>query len=316
MRWEEFFTDNHIEWVSRGPNTKRGEVSIRCPWCGDDDPSQHLGVSLLTENWGCLRNPTHRGHTAQRLIAALLGCSKQQARLTERQYSAADPDTLDAVIKALEVTPDLLRSVAPEPLPDFREIKAFGTTQRFYDYLQKRGYMNVPFITKLYDLSCCTTGPFKDRIIFPFHHGGELLAWSGRSIGNPKDAPRYLSSKLVKTTIFNFDVLKKAEADILFITEGPFDAMKMDYFGNTHGARATCCSGTQITMSQFALLNTLRKNFRKVILLFDADAIESAANAVDWIQGSLWMGVPDGRKDPGEMNEHEIRWLIEDNKHS
>jgi hypothetical protein len=34
MDWVKLLDDNNIEHVSRSPNTKRGEVSVRCPFAG------------------------------------------------------------------------------------------------------------------------------------------------------------------------------------------------------------------------------------------------------------------------------------------
>jgi hypothetical protein len=32
MDWVKLLEDSNIEYVTRGPNTKRGEVSTRCPF--------------------------------------------------------------------------------------------------------------------------------------------------------------------------------------------------------------------------------------------------------------------------------------------
>jgi hypothetical protein len=32
MEWMSFLNDANIEYVTRGPNTKKGEVSVRCPF--------------------------------------------------------------------------------------------------------------------------------------------------------------------------------------------------------------------------------------------------------------------------------------------
>ena len=101
MDWIRLFEANNIPWVSRGPNTKRGEVSIKCPWCGEDDPSEHLGISLDKENWGCLRSIRHRGRRPYALVQALLGCSYAQARIIVDQYSTSDPETFEQVIAPL-----------------------------------------------------------------------------------------------------------------------------------------------------------------------------------------------------------------------
>src|ERR1700744_5146204 len=102
MEWVRFLDENNIHYVTRGPNTKRGEVSIRCPMCEDDDPSEHLGINLESSNWGCHRDASHRGKSARHLIKSILGCSSTQAGLVVKQYSHSDPDSLEAALTALE----------------------------------------------------------------------------------------------------------------------------------------------------------------------------------------------------------------------
>jgi hypothetical protein len=315
MNWIDFLTDNFIEYVTRGQNTKRGEVSVKCPWCDEDDPSMHLGISLTAENWGCLRNPAHRGHNAPRLIAAILGCSHTQAILIAAQYSRHDPETLEAALAALTLT-----SEAPEhaeglieAVPHFRAIKPIGSTARFWQYLTYRGFLNVdlPALIDQYRLKCVVAGRFKDRIIIPFFKDKKLIAWTGRAITDPKRAPRYLSSDLVKTTLFNYDALQ-AGGKVLFVVEGPFDALKLDFYGQTYGARTTCILGVSMSNDQIMLLNILRFNFEKVVVLFDRDALEPAFSAIDWLHSSnVTLGqLPDGVKDPGELSGSQIEGYI------
>src|SRR5882672_6159665 len=141
MDWVALLTDHDITFVDRGPNTKRGEISIQCPFCGDDDPSQHLGISLSTENWGCLRSAQHRGHAPHTLIQALLGCSFAQAKLTVAAYRQADPGDIEGTLALLTPTSD-----RPKPAtgllpclalpPECQAIKNSGSTARFWRYLK------------------------------------------------------------------------------------------------------------------------------------------------------------------------------------
>lgn len=314
MNWQEFFTDYSIEYVTRSPNTKRGELSTKCPWCGEDDPSQHLGVSLTSENWGCLRDPQHRGHSPVRLVAALLGCPQPQAGLVVAQYSRPDPAGFDT-LAALTLTSEAPSPVAGlvEAKPPLSPIKPSGSTAKFWRYLENRGFDPMAVITA-FRLRACLTGQFKDRLIIPLYRDGELFAWTGRALVDPVNAPRYLSSLRVKETIFHEDVLFNTKANLLFITEGPFDAMKLDHYGWSHGARATCTFGTSISVEQIMLLSKLCKRFSRVVVLFDADALGPAFYATDWLRSpNVSFGrLPDGVKDPGELSKDQVRELIND----
>ncbi len=307
MDWLELFNSHSIEYVERGSNTKRGEISVKCPFCGDDDPSQHLGISLTNDLWGCHRDATHRGKSPIRLISALLGCTYSQARLIAGQYSAPDPASFDA-LPPLNLTSEAPRgNTAPPSLtmpPEFRRIK----TGRFWLYLRGRGFVKPDRVVAEYQLKCAVTGRFKDRVIIPLYQNGNLIGWTGRAIINPVSAPRYLSSgEAVKKTIFNEDELR-AGGDLLFVTEGPFDALKVDYYGQPLGARATCGFGTSLSIDQLAIIAGLP--FKRKVILFDKGALEQAWNTCNWLSGVEIGTLPEGVDDPGEMDERSVAKLI------
>lgn len=311
MDWLRLLDDHRIEYVTRGPNTKRGEVSIRCPWCGEDDPSQHLGINLKTERWGCLRDATHRGNTTPRLIAALLGCSTLQAKAVQRQYNTPDPDNLDEALAMLtgnedeKVADEIQKDLAM--LDEFQVISCLGPTKRFWDYLERRGFDDVRNLCGRYSLRCANTGIYKDRIIIPIYQKQRLIGWTGRAIADPKNAPRYLSSSgAIKNAIFNEDELSWG-GEILFITEGPFDAMKLDFYG----AQATCLFGATPTTEQIAILAELSSSWDKIVILMDPDAIGASFHLSDWLNArNVVIGqVPEGVKDPGDMTREQIAIL-------
>lgn len=316
MDWIQFLENHNIHYVTQGPNTKRGEVSVKCPFCGEDDPSEHLGISLKDEAWGCHRNAMHRGKKPERLIQALTGCSAQQAKLIVKQFSLADPDNLDDALKALDAIDDI--EEVPHHGPDnslklfveFDDITPEGRGKRFFYYLVERGFGDPVGLAQAYGLKCATMGRWKDRIIIPIYRKGRLMAWTGRAIQTPKLAPRYLStSSVIKEAIFNEDELAGG-GDILFVCEGPFDALKLDNYGYELNARATCIFGTSITVDQIFLLKEAAKNFRKVVFMLDTDAIEQTFMANDWLPGAVIGMLPEGVKDPGEMSRQQIWQLI------
>jgi len=303
MNWVEFLEANQIDYATRGPNTKRGEVSVRCPWCGEDDHSTHMGISLTAEKWGCLRNPAHRGFKAERLIAAILGCSFHQAKLVVSQYSVADPEGFNL---SFDEKPTSGQFQVTETPPDSRSIQPTGLMAKFWRYLENRGFDDVASLVKQYDLSCCLSGRFKDSIVIPIYEEGALTAWTARAIIDPVNAPRYLSSNLIKTIVFNGE----ATGERLFITEGPFDALKLDFYGQHYGARAICTFGTSLSADQIIKLKQITPTFKKVTLLFDADAVEPMFAASDWLRNVTVGRLPEGVKDPGSMNKKQIEFFV------
>jgi hypothetical protein len=334
MDWRRFLEENNIHFVDRGPNTKRGEISIQCPMCGDEDPSEHLGINLKTWKWGCHRDASHRGKAPRTLIKAILGCSSNQAHLIVKQYSHSDPDTLEAALAVLEadennvthhdedVTKQARHQMLGPQLDDFYHIKPRGITKRFFNYLMERGYENPQDIIDRYELRCAMTGKYKDRIIIPIRLNNELLGWTSRALGRPVNAPRYLaSSEDVKTTVLNYDELKEG-GDRLFIVEGPFDAIKVDshlftqlnrYNDPNYKAiefRATCTFGTSVTMSQLVLLRNLVKKFTQTWILFDRGADKPASDLADWTGANIAF-LPDHIEDPGDLKPRQLDQLGE-----
>lgn len=327
MDWITLFDTHQIPYVTRGPNTKRGEISIKCPWCGDDDPSEHMGISLTKKVWGCYRNAAHRGKHPARLIVAVLGCSFGQAKAVVAQYDRPDPSTFDDIMSTLKemcvVDADQgVVQLEPEILtypPEFVPIRKGKSFAKYWWYLYGRGFTNVASVALRYNLMCALTGEWKDRIIFPFFSDQKLIGWTGRAIGAPIGAPRYLSSSdaVKKTILDEKEVLYGGS--YLFITEGPFDAMKIKVcsYNAAQPVIATCIFGTSLSIDQIALIRKASPYYKRVIILLDPDAVQPSFMADDWLWaknvviGSLLHVFPeDTPKDPGAMNEEQVKRLV------
>ncbi len=310
MDWIALLESNNIEYVTRGPNTKRGEVSVRCPWCGIDDPSQHLSISLTADKWGCWRNSEHRGKRPHRLIQALLNCSNHTASAIVGQYSHADPDDLDEALAMLTAT-----SEPPEPdkqlvMPDeFRWIGPLGSGNRFWQYLERRGFDDIQILASHYRLRYASVGHYKDRIIFPLYKQSRLIGWTGRALADAPEAPRYLSSgEAIKRTVLWEDGLRQG-GNALFIVEGPFDALKLDFYGGP-AIRATCCFGTSASPEQITILRELSRLFSHTIILFDQGALEQAMLLEASLVGAKIGSLAVGTKDPGALNKEQVLDMV------
>lgn len=313
MNWIQFLEDHHIDYVTHGPNTKKGEVSVQCPWCGDEDPSHHLGIALEREAWGCHRNRAHRGLRPHRLIQHLINCSHNQAKMVVAQYGQADPDSFEA-LEPLADTPKIRPSTLPEKLvmpPEFKRIAADGLTAKFFTYLKRRGFHDPLDLAKVYGLRCCMVGKWKDRVIVPIYREKRLIAWTGRAIAKPVDAPRYLSTEgnVIKTTIFNEDYIAEG-GKLLLVGEGPIDALKMDYYGFDFEAKATCVFGTSMTMDQISILRRVGKLFKHKVILMDPEATDVALDLSEWLPDFVIGQLPPGVEDPGAMLMGEVHTLI------
>jgi hypothetical protein len=292
FNWITFLTTHGVEYVERGPNVARGNVNIHCPYCGESDPSHHLGISLDGKGWGCWRNTAHRGRQPQRLIQALLSCSYEEAESlveSEGRSLAADDELSGQVASMLsEINTDVTQPTLFWP----REIKPLVRggeyAHLFFAYLRERGYdkYEVEKLVQLYGLRYAYRGAFSNRIVLPVITQDGLVNWTGRSI-EKRAVVRYKSlstdknkaedeglppaRRSIKATLWNQGELADTRAKVLVVCEGPLDALRVDFYGRSVLARATCLFSKGLTDEQLLALSEIRENFNHAVLLLDDD---------------------------------------------
>jgi hypothetical protein len=331
--WLGFLNQHGVPYVEHGPNVARGNVNIRCPWCGSADSSEHLGISLTGKGWGCWRNHDHRGKSPVRLIRALIGVGVAEALqicAPDRLQQLASDHTLgDTLAALLSETTAIQTARTTLEYPDFIvPIADRGLGRHHVNYLVSRDYTRaeVSDLIRQYDLRRATAGAFLNRVIVPVTLLGQLVNWTGRAIGSSDLRYRTLSTDPVKAersglpvaavsiekTVFNFDALMQADGGTLAVGEGPFDAIRMDYFGQEYGTRATCFFGTgNLTDQQVELIGDIAGNFDRRVLVVDTDAsvdslrMWSRLERLDFESAYL----PRNIKDPALMNVGDMRRL-------
>ena len=316
--FDAFLRRERVDFITKGANVAKNHVNVHCPFCGADDPSHHLGINLDTGNWGCWRNHTHRGRKPHRLVRALLGCSWDKAAQIVGETTIVEEKTIGELLEEVRRPKDA--GLAPlEEIdldPSFRQVEFEGphkSASRFGDYLHQRGFVNPPNVARFYGLRCCSTGLWKGRLIAPLTFRSRLIGWTGRTIED--SIPKYRShpsGDAIKRILFNYD--EAAEGGrFLVLTEGPFDAMKVDYYGQTSGVRAVGLLGVTTTPSQRALLGILSQRFDHVVILLDPDATLASIR----LMGELAylrppperFELPPGVKDPGDLDRRQV-WML------
>ncbi len=307
---------HNISYVTTGPNASRGHVNIRCPWCGADDPSQHLGVSLKGYGYSCWRNERHCGRSEAVLIQALLHCSLSEAEMLSggQRELPADNDFGGELRRKLNVEDERLSTRKHKlELPcGFKSLLSKSIfAKQFRDYLvRERHYRDnqLAWLAEVYSLHYAIRGRFAYRIIIPFYDRvGQVVSWTGRSIV-PDDPMRYLTLKHSESvcppaeTLLGLPMLWSCNNPrVLLVCEGPFDAMWMTLFGHSLGVYATCLFGLRMSEHQRILLEELRGRFPDTRLLLDSEARFQAFRMANSGTAMGVVRLPEEVKDPAEL---------------
>ncbi len=332
FNWQQFCTERKIPFVTRGPNTAKGNISIRCPFCGASDESEHMGLSLdpRKPSWGCWRNRKHRGKSPVGLVAALLRIPYKAAESVVKNQGD-NPDAYEAAIAGLLPKPDTetLERSSPESLLVPKEFYRFQRRlapelqNRFVEYLRdERGFGEDWYrVAWMYDLRWAVTGDYKGRIIVPVYQGMDLVTWTARSVYKTADL-RYRTLERdkevrdIKECLLLPPGFLHLPRKVLFICEGPFDAIKVQAFcgaGNT----ATCLFGLSLENSQVEVLKRLVSRYQRIVVLLDAEGTASQGiimvdQIAELLRREVKLGrLPDGVKDPGELTAEQVRNLVQ-----
>lgn len=314
-----------VHYVVSGANVAKGNINVKCPWCGNADKSEHMGIKLSNGVWGCWRSKAHRGTNLAYLLQKLLGVSKAQAiklaggKVEENAHF--DDYVLEEVAQGdfLKDNEQLqsrrLRSILlPREfrrLPDDRK-----TATRFLNYLEMRGFDQPGTLAYEYDMYYAVTGDYKWRVILPVRLDGVMVAFTSRAIGNAKvrykSIPNDLASVGIKDTVYNYDnVLDGGRR--LFIVEGPFDALKLDFYGKWLGCRAVALYNMNMEDSQLSLLGELVTDFKEVQIVLDRGMLVEGKEILDQLMpfvrtGGRYFSLP-MVKDPGELTPKQVEDL-------
>lgn len=300
------FNQYNIPFVTEGNNVKDGHLNIKCPWCGTDDPSEHLGINLDSGAFSCWRNIAHRGWHIHGLLKKLLGVSFEdaQAMLTATQQRSSLQQVTDRLIqsRSIPADPPTYNLASLEQglriLHDPPSAFAYYLIERKYDYVHHNA------LGILYALRYARFGHFRNRIVFPITYKQHVLGYTGRCIDN--GTLRYLSEpgEVVKQHILFYERVVHG-GKRLYITEGPFDALRLDYTAqyNNLPYRATCIFGLSYTAEQVSILQRVSRLFDEVVVLLDngAEAQAMRLNRDLCLTHSRIGKLPKDIKDPAEL---------------
>lgn len=307
-----------IAFVTTGKNISRDHIGMACPFCnkeGNADPSHHLGIHVETGKWSCWRNSAHHG-TLPYLLKELLSVSLSEAKERLEFQPAHSTDDFKTKVRE-KLLPQSDRPLKYLHMPaDFIPV---NTRTKATNYLIQRGFplKDHKLLADWYDLRFSTSEPWEDRIVFPIYEYNKLLTWTGRSIYNKtKEKYKNLNNEQsivsLKDTVWNYDWLCELKKQMLlsnltiYLCEGPFDALKIDFYSNFNVA-AVPIFGLTLADRQLAHLAGLKPDKIKIVLDRDAEmrAIRLKQKLSN-LQPQL-VKLPKGIKDPGSFPAQQIR---------
>jgi hypothetical protein len=323
--WMRFFEQHRIEFNQSGPNVSRDNVTVHCPFCGTADQSKHLSVNLSGKGWRCWKSPNeHRGKSPARLVQGLLNCTWARACALTGE-SILIPDDFMARVRDT-ITPPEAPETIPLKLPkEFKPFVGKPSARPFERYMVKKRGFDYDDMDRLhrYDVRYCTTGAYRNRVIFPVWFEKRLMSWTGRHIGDStlrykaltvdpdkaRDEGYKPAVGAISHYLLWYDMLRKIDADTIALVEGPMDALKVCILGKSEGICATCFFTSEPTESQVDLLHTLLRRFKRKITLLDRGTFATGIRIASGLSslGVTSYELPSRLKDPGEFDVSTFR---------
>jgi hypothetical protein len=323
--WIRFLDTHSIAYSTKGHNVSSGNVVLHCPFCGIQDEGLHMSLSTNNRGWRCFRRPDlHHGKSAVSLVSALIGCSlAQAARICGEDAVNLPEDFMSRVGELLADAPAEDETRELRMPDDLRHFNGKPSCRPFVKYLHSRGYRDLPRFTHLFDVRYATRGYFHHRIVLPIRFKGRLVSFTGRTFDPRADTIRYLTLPTdadktgkwgidaaigpITDYLLWFDECLQADADTLYLVEGPLDAWKVWQLGLDEGIVATCFFTATASPAQIDHLHRLLPKFKHRRLLLDRNTLATSMRLQQQLIGLdvQNLHLPDHLKDPGEAQNLE-----------
>lgn len=315
--WRSFLDSIGVDYDEHSSKAARGNIAIQCPWCGDADPSKHLGIRLDDGVWGCFRDPSHRGRSPARLIAKLKGCSYAEAKHIEGSGRVSVPDQgfADEIERVLagSTRTELTHQPWPHEARQFRP-DPHALERRFHGYLRARGFRDPYRTARFYRLRWAATGKWKYRLLIPIYDGTMRVGWTGRAIGPSRLRYRAWPENDALTQCLWTPRGVEDGGKALAVVEGPLDALKLDCYGRRHGLRAVAMMGLACGPERAARVTALSRLYARVWVIADSGAEAAGMGLARALcaSGARWTHLPPGVGDPCDLSPDEARTFAVD----
>ena len=305
IKIDKILRTKNITFSTSGKHATENHINVKCPFCGEGDPSFHLGISVINGAYHCWRNPKHSGYNIDYLISKILRISKKDARSLISENS------------------DL--SFAKEKVKDDTKIWSFMDTfvepykyKKPYSYLRKRGFDDVELVCNRYNLKYCNYGDWAGRLIIPIYDDTDsLVSFTARDVtGTSSIRYKTLESMYCKKDhrdlLFNSNM--KATGKDLILVEGVMDAIKIEYISGSVNSWALM--GLEMSFGKIDIIKKHAHLFSRIFLMLDTDqpkirSVSMAKELTNYIQypvSSLFL--PENVKDAGEMTNYDLQTFL------
>ena len=225
------------------------------------DNKKHLSINTDTGLWQDFK--THESGNFPQLVAAVEGISHDAALKFLRGKLF---DTPEALFEISSIRVEAQKPSSENSVQDiFKAFRKFDYTNINEDTLYER--LAKKFVIKRglqkVALYICSTGRYANRIIIPYFYKGEdPFYFQARNLSVM--GVKYLNPSREFSGVKSSDVLYPftAEADYIFLTEGPLDAISLQL----NGLNATCTQGSNLSHAQADQIKD-----KQVIFAYDND---------------------------------------------
>lgn len=286
--------------------TRSGQYIIDfCPFCGK---SEHFYINRYTQQFDCKKCGVSGG------IYKLL-------KHFDKLYLLGAPTVKnEPEIKSIrEIQNDSreAENADVKPLPEVKMPAGYRPYTYVTPYLQQRR-LNMDDIKHWQFGQTKISTRYIGYVLIPIYDDGKIRGFIGRYGSKivPDNKLRYSNSLGTDFSclLFGYDDIVEGKTDTVIITEGLFDAIavtkKLNLFAD-ESVRAVCTFGKKISQTQINKL--LKKQVRKVILLYDYDALKEIRHYATLLNEyfDTKVAVALGKKDIDECTLEEVIEVFE-----
>ena len=266
-----------------------------------EDTKRHMSVNMDTGLWQDFK-ASESGNFTQ-LVSYVDSVSMETAIRFVRAQMFSDPESLFAS-SCVEKNESLTANTVSEIFKDFskfdiKNVDASDLTERLaFKFITERKL-------QAWDFYICKTGKFSNRVVIPYLYEKEPFFFQGRNLS--RYGMKYLNPSRENGGVKSSDVLFPFDinADYVFITEGPIDAITL----RIHGYNATCTQGSFMSYEQAKQLKG-----KKIIFAYDSDeagkagVLKGAKILLNRNTNSFYVSaIPEGYKDWNEVHVAKSR---------